>query len=348
MTDENNTLPMEEISQKLADETKGETATETTVNKVSETTTYAKEPKKYTPDGVDFTFAILTMVLAYFYIRLVFLASVGVGLLVFSIMFALVCLGYCYSKTKKIPVSALPYFGLSIIGAVPALLYSNTQYSGITVLIVSGFAVYGVIVATKTRLADFGNQNNDSKKDFANTPQLDTETTDTVTATNNSTATAMFTKTDFFPNDCINAGIYRPFMNFGAFFSSLLSGKKVKKESRNFLTVLAAVAITVVLVFVCANTLSAVDENFAKIVSFFTGNWHFSISESLWTIFLAFPVGLYFFGLFFGSVNKTKLNRKNANEILTLRANRKATANIIFVLPMLALTVLYFTFFISH
>lgn len=269
-------------------------------------------------DIIDCVFGIITFVLGYSYIKLMTTewASSGIGFLIFTVLFTAVSLSYLYTKKKHIPKEALLYYTLTFLAVLPLGLYDENSFSWISTVLTMLLAVYSVTVACGVRMQD----------------ELG----------------------GFLFRDLYNSLFYRPMKSFGVQFYAVFMGGKDKSIRKTIVTVLLALFISIIVFFIAILMLSQVDDNFDKVAHVIISNVRLFLSDfshifaELPALFLALPVSLYLFAMFYTGVNTYKVSKYSAQEILDKRSKRKPVQEILFILPMIVLIFVYIVFFISH
>lgn len=268
--------------------------------------------KKYGVDMIDFVFGILTLLLGYSFVRLILTVwSSAMGYVIFTLLFSGVSLGYIYLRKRRIPKTAIFYYCLTILAVLPLGLYQHNSFSFMSIMITVMLAVYSMSVACGVRVQD----------------KLG----------------------DFLLTDLYNSFLYRPFRNFGVQFYSIFMIGTEKPARKKIVTTVFAILISLIIFFVVIGILSGVDDNFEKLVSAIINTFKFSwfLDEILY-LFLTLPVSLYLFAMFYSGVNNHNTMKYTEKEILTIRENREAASQILFILPMIVLSSVYLLFFIFH
>lgn len=239
------------------------------VNVLSADTTQnpTKQPVEYSK--FDGWMVLACYLCGYGFLWLINPFGLGMGVPVFTLCFCALALWY-KKKSGPIPPKSWFWLALMIAAALPFGVWSNDgvlEFYNLIFLMIC--AVYWVSVLYETRLENCVG--------------------------------------DLLATDLVNHFCRISFGNMGHGVGAVRKlGKGKKAQWKTLLPVAAAVAASVPILVLVLGDLSVADEAFAKLLKQLTAN--LTINENVWRILrrmaLAVPVGLWFFGLFFGAVGK--------------------------------------------
>ena len=271
----------------------------------------SKTKMKYEFDKIDFIFSIITLWLGNLYIEFVLTSPQGIGFVLFTLAFLIVSLSYLYTKKKIIPKKVIPYCILTIVASLPLVLYEQYAFTFMSTTLTATLAVYTIAVATNVRIQDkIG---------------------------------------DFIISDLYNSFIFRPFNNFSAQFNSIIRFPKKSKNYSNTINILIAIIITLIITLFTINILCSVDDNFYKTIQIITNyNVGFYLNINIVNIILTLLVSSYLFAMFYSSINNHNVGLLDQEKLIAKNEKKKIIPGIIYILPMIALSIVYLIFFISH
>ena len=267
--------------------------------------------KKYQFDKIDFIFSIITLWLGNLYIEFVLTSPQGLGFVLFTIAFLIVSLSYLYAKKKVIEKKVIPFCIVTILASLPLMLYEQYDFTFMSTILTATLAVYTLAVATNVRIQDkIG---------------------------------------DFIISDLYNSFIFRPFNNFSAQFNSIFKFPKKSKNYRNIFNILIAIIITLLITLFTINILCSVDDNFYKTIQMITNyNIGFYLNINIINIILTLLISSYLFAMFYSSINNHNVGLLDQEKLIAKNEKKKIIPGIMYILPMITLSIVYLIFFISH
>lgn len=274
-----------------------------------ETSKMKQKTNNYQIDKIDIIFSLLTLILGYAYTEFIMLVTPGIGYVIFVLLFIAISVGYFYTKKGGVSKKSIPFYVLTFLTALPIGLYQYNTFVLINIALTTVLGVYSVSVAGNVRIKD----------------EME----------------------DYMIEDLYLGFLYRPFANFGVQIKTLISIPKKGISFTKIATTGIAIAITLIITAIAVNKLSTVDNNFAKIIDNMV-DIDLGINFNFFKIVGTIIASQYLFAMFYSCVNKWNSYQFNETQIITLREKRKIIPEMIFILPMIVLSIIYLIFFISH
>ena len=263
--------------------------------------------------GVDACFAILALVCGYLFVWLVnplaLLApySLGVGVTIFAACFYTTALLYMRKQKISPPKSSYGWLGLSMVSALYFALFSNGVLKFFNLFFCMIVTVYWIAAACGSRLE----------------PSLGR----------------------FVVPDLLDQLFRIPFSNFTCGPKILRGAAGKSRRSKNALAAVLGILVAIPLVMVVGTLLTRADQTFARMVQEMTVEFGERLLEFLLRLLPAALVGCYFFGMFYGNLQKRFVAVRGKEDVEKAREKRRKLPPAMTVTVLALLTGVYLLFF---
>ncbi len=272
-------------------------------------------------DDIDKIFAVAMLICGFLYWNLIPIASLGMGVSIFALIFCLVIAIYLNKSGMHQTRESIIYLSIIAIVSTNFALFDNTITKNLNFIFLSILVIYWICLSTSRRL--------DSKLSV------------------------------YIIGDLINQSLIIPFSNMSCFFGALKLNFSKNKHGKSFLNALIGILVFIPVMALVVSLLIDADAAFESLVANMHFSFSSDMIDYLMQIILGIPVAAYLYGLVYGDryarhIHHITLESVKKNAAAIQFAPKLAVysgltgLNAIYAVFFLAQTSYHFSAFVRH